>query len=121
MKTVFFCLVLVSAASVFADNPSLNGKWKVHNSISGNESDMECTLTQKDDVLTGTCTTEQGAATINGKVDGKKVNWVFKSEYNGSPITLTYKGTLEAADKVSGTVNVEEYSVEGDFTATLAK
>ncbi|MFN7998816.1 MAG: hypothetical protein U0Q18_34650 [Bryobacteraceae bacterium] len=101
-----------------ADNSSVTGKWKVHNSIVGNESDMACTLTQKDADLTGACSSEQGTVNITGKVDGKNVSWIFKSEYNGGPITLTYKGTIDAANKISGTVTVEEYSAEGEFTAT---
>jgi len=40
---------------------------------------------------------------------------------NGGPLTLIYDGALEANDKIRGTVKVEEYSVEGEFTASLAK
>jgi hypothetical protein len=119
---LFFSILWVSAGMLAApaDNPSLAGKWKVHNDISGNESDMSCTLTQTDNDLKGACVSEQGTVNITGKVDGKNVGWVYKSEYNGGPITLTYKGTLASPNKISGTVTVEEYSVEGDFTATPA-
>ena len=106
--------MIVSAA----DNPSVAGKWKVHNSIAGNESDMACTLTQKESDLTGACNSEQGTVNITGKLDGKNVSWVYRSEYNGGPITLTYKGTVDANNKITGTVVVEEYSAEGEFTAT---
>jgi len=104
-----------------ADASSVSGKWQVHNNIAGNESDMACTLTQKDADLTGTCSSSKGDVNISGKVDGKNVNWVYKSEYNGGPITLTYKGSVEAADKINGTVSVEEYGVDGEFTATQSK
>jgi len=121
MKLPLYSFLLASMAmAAAADNPSLTGKWKVHNDIAGNESDMSCTLTQKDNVLAGPCVSDQGTVNITGKVDGKNVSWVFKSEYNGGPITLTYKGTIAADNKITGTVTVEEYSVDGDFTATLA-
>jgi len=119
LSTVLF--VPLAAAGLAADTASLSGNWQVHNSIAGNESDQTCTFTQKDAELTGTCKSEIGTVNLNGKVDGKKVSWVIKTEYNGGPLTLTYNGMLDAADKFNGTVNVEEYSVEGDFTATRAK
>jgi hypothetical protein len=123
MKATLFTLLLASAAVLApaADSPTVNGKWQVHNNIVGNESDMSCSFTQKEADLTGSCTGDQGTVNITGKVDGKNVNWVYKSEYNGGPITLTYKGTLDGTPKITGSVNVEEYSVEGDFTATPTK
>lgn len=122
MKFLLFSFLLASAAvTSVAENTPISGKWQIHNNIAGNESDMACNLAQKEDELTGTCTSEQGSVEIKGKVADKKVSWVYKSEYNGGPITLTYKGNLDAADKISGTVNVEEYGAEGDFTATQSK
>jgi len=99
----------------------LSGEWKVHNDISGNVSDMTCTLTQKGEELTGGCATEQGNVEIAGKVVETTVTWVFKSAYNGAPITLTYKGSLGTDGNVAGAVTVEEFSVTGDFTATPVK
>ncbi len=122
MKTLLsFLLLSAATAALAADNPGITGKWQIHNDIAGNESEMACSLTQKDSDLTGSCTSEQGAVNITGKVDGKKVSWTYKSEYNGGPITLTYSGTVQSAEKITGSVNVEEYSAEGEFTATQTK
>ena len=124
MKSLIFSVLLASAAvaTSAADDASVTGTWKVHNSIAGNESDMTCTVSQKDKDLTGSCQGEQGSVAITGKVDDKKVSWTYKSEYNGGPITLKYSGDVaDSADKISGTVTVEEYSVDGDFTATISK
>ena len=57
MKILLLSALLVSSAlpSLAADNASLTGKWKIHSSIAGNESDSECTLTQTDDAISGTC------------------------------------------------------------------
>jgi hypothetical protein len=49
------------------------------------------------------------------------VTWVFKSTYNGAPITLTYKGSLGTDGSVAGAVTVEEFSATGEFTATPVK
>jgi len=114
-------LISIAVLAVAADNASVAGKWQVHTSIAGNDSDSTCTFTQKDSDLTGTCAGDQGGKDIRGKVDGKKISWSFKSEYNGSPLTVQYEGSLTTDDKITGTTTVPEYSVEGEFTATRAK
>ncbi len=123
MKSLLLTFIVASVAAVAtaAEAPSVNGKWQLHQNIADNESDQACTFTQKGNDLTGTCRGDNGSVNITGKVDDKKVTWVYKSEYDGSPITLTYQGTLDSGNKIAGTVNVEEYSTDGDFTATRAK
>ena len=105
-----------------ADNVSVAGKWHVHDSIAGNDSDSDCTFVQKTSTCTGhgTRQNEKGSMTITGKFEGKKVTWSYKSEYNGSPLTVNHEGTLND-DKIVGTAHVPEYSVDGDFTATSSE
>ena len=125
MKTM--CILIsaaaltAAAATAHAENASIAGKWHIHDSIGGNDSDSDCVFEQKDADLTGTCKIETGSVKITGKVDGKKATWSYKSEYNGSPLTVTHEGTLGADNKITGTASVPEYSVDGDFTATQAK
>lgn len=116
----FFAACATLTVSV-ADDPSITGHWQIHNSVSGNESDEACTFTQKEQDLTGDCNTTTGAVKISGKVDGKKIKWTYKSEYNGTPITVTHEGSFDSATKIKGTISVPEFSAEGDFTATLSK
>jgi hypothetical protein len=116
-------LLLLGSAIAFAqssDSAGLSGKWKLHQSIAGNESDSECTFTQKDNDLTGTCAAGESTSKISGKVDGKKVSWSYSSEYNGQQLTVKYTGTLDAS-KITGEVNVDPFGATGDFTATLEK
>lgn len=113
-------LVASLAASAHAENP-LTGEWKVRNDIASNVSEMTCSFTQKGEELTGGCATDQGNVDITGKVVESSVSWVFKSAYNGAPITLTYKGSLGTDGQLAGAVTVEEFSVTGDFTATPVK
>jgi hypothetical protein len=108
--------------AIAADSAPISGKWNIHSNIAGNESDSVCTLTQKDSDLTGTCKTDTGEGNATGKVDGTKVTWSYDTEYNGSPLTVKYSGTFDsAANKIAGTVSVEQFGVDGDFTATLSK
>jgi len=119
MKTMLFSSFVVLAALASAgENPSVNGKWQVHSSVAGNESDMVCTFTQKDDALSGSCTSDQGKFEITGTVNGNKVAWSYKSEYNGTPLTVKYDGTVDSATKMKGSADVPEFSAGGDFTAT---
>jgi hypothetical protein len=125
MKILLLSALLVSSAlpALAADNATLTGKWKIHISVAGNESDRDCTLTQTDDVISGTCTgAEMKEVQVTGKVDGTKVTWSYDSEYDGGPITLKYSAKLNVIDgKFSGTVYVDPYGVDGDFTATAEK
>lgn len=125
MRILVLSALLMSATLPLfaADNASLAGKWKIHSSIAGNDSDSECILTQTDADISGTCKTAEGKdAKATGKVDGAKVTWSFESEYNGTPLTITYKATLGAdAQKITGTVSVDPFGVEGDFSAVLDK
>jgi len=82
---------------------------------------MACTLTQSESNLTGSCTPEQGTVQISGKVEGKNITWTYKSTYDGSPLTVTFKGRADSTGKMSGSVVAEEYGAEGVFTATQAK
>ena len=114
-------LVAASVALAPAAENPLTGEWKVRNDIASNVSEMTCSFTQKGEALSGGCATEQGNVEITGKVVETSVSWVFKSAYNGGPITLTYKGSLGTDGNLAGAVTVEEFNVTGDFTATPVK
>lgn len=120
IRLAAFVVMACVYGAVAADKPSVAGNWQVHSVISGTESDVSCSFTQKETELTGTCLTDQGVkAPVTGKVDGSKVTWSYKSEYQGTPLTVNHEGTLEGA-KITGTVSVPEFSVDGEFTATQA-
>jgi hypothetical protein len=123
MRIPFLALLLASTAAlaVAADPGAFSGKWQVSQSIAGNENTQTCTFAQNGNDLSGSCGSEQGTIQISGKVDDKKVTWSFKTEYNGSPLTVSYAGTIDAQNKITGTVTVEEFSVSGDFSAIQAK
>jgi len=118
---LWFLLALVAIPSAAADGPSVAGTWKVHNSIVGNESDQDCSFTQQGKDISGTCSLEQGTAKVTGKVTDAKITWQYDTEYNGSPLTLVYTGTMDKDSKITGTVEVQPMSVNGDFTATPSK
>ena len=122
MKKIAVIALLTGAFALAhgQDNPSsVAGKWKIHSSIAGNDSDAICTFVQSGNDLTGTCPGPGGEAKLVGKMDGKKVSWSFQVDYDGSPLTMKYEGTLDAG-KITGTVTVDPYGVSGDMTAAPA-
>ncbi len=122
MKTPFASLLLAAAGLLSAaDDATLTGKWQVQRSAAGNESRQDCTFTQKDNDLKGTCISDRGTVGISGKVAGKNVTWTYKSDSQGGLVTVNHKGTIESPDRITGTLTVVEYSVEGEFTATRVK
>ncbi|HEY1463053.1 MAG TPA: hypothetical protein VGF44_06515 [Terriglobales bacterium] len=114
-------IVLVAASALGATTPNLTGQWQIHNSIAGNESDQACTFTQADNKLTGTCKAQDKDVQIIGSVDGNNVTWKYQSEYNGTPLTLTYTAMVNDASKITGSVDVQPFAVTGEFTATPSK
>lgn len=118
-KPILLLFAAVLAAG--ADTPSIAGRWQVHSSIAGNDNDQDCNFTQKDNEISGACSSDKGSVNIAGKIDGKKVTWSYKSDYNGTALTVNFEGTLSADNKIAGTVTVPEFSVDGDFTAAQSK
>jgi len=118
--TLLACLLAAASANA-ADDGSLTGKWQIQRSAGGNDSRQDCTFTQKEKELTGTCQDDRGTVKISGKVDGKKVTWTYKGESPGGPVTVVYTGAVEGADKISGSVEAVEFSITGEFTATRSQ
>jgi len=122
MKKLLAIAIVLFASSAWAAAPNITGKWTVHQSIGGNEADSECNLIQTDSVLAGTCKSPEGKdLPIKGSVDGSKVKWQFDSEYNGTPLTIKFTGTVDDSGKMSGSVDVDPFGASGDFTASQVK
>lgn len=116
MKKLPLFLLLMPVVVAQAQTPSISGKWKVHQAIAGNESDSTCTFVQTGNALTGTCGGDSGTSPITGTVDGNKVKWAMKSDYNGTALTISFSGVL-ASGKITGDTTVDPFGVSGDFTA----
>ena len=123
-KFLALFLTLAAAGIAYGAPPaSLSGKWNVHSSVAGSDSDSVCTFVQTAKILTGSCTTaDQGDKKITGTVEDTKISWSFDSEYSGTPLTVKFVGNLDVgAMKITGTTLVEQFGVDGNFTAVPAK
>lgn len=121
LPALAFSAFMSPSAAFAAGASSLAGKWSIHSSIAGNESDMVCTFAQTDNKLSGSCKSDDKDLQITGSLDDKKVTWKYESDYNGTPLTVTYTATLGDSDKFTGTVDVQPFDVTGEFTATASK
>lgn len=122
MSTLVLVSALVLACAVMtalAQNDSVSGNWKVTGDISGYPVNQVCTFTQDGKKLTGSCKSAGESKTneISGDVDDKKVTWQFDTEYNGSQLTITFKGTLDTDSQLKGDIDVQPLGASGTFTA----
>jgi len=117
MLLIAILAAVIIAPANAADSASLSGNWQVHVTIGDYDNQIVCSFTQKDQALTGTCGTDNGPVQITGTVNGNKVTWSYKTEYNNGPVTPAYDGTWDLAGKITGTINVPELNASGDFSA----
>lgn len=122
MKKSLAVALLFASSAFAAGAPNVTGKWNIHQSVAGNEADSECNLVQTENTIAGNCKSPEGKdLPVKGAVEGNKATWQFESEYNGTPLTIKFTGTIDDSGKMSGSVDVDPFGVTGDFTATQPK
>lgn len=106
----------------FSQDVSISGVWKVTGDIQGVRVDRDCTFTQEGKKLTGICkaNTKKESSQATGEIDGKKITWTYKSDYNGNELTITFTGKLDDTSQIKGTIDVDPASLTGTFTAVKA-
>lgn len=122
MKISLVCFLLAfTASAVAADNSPVTGKWRVHTSIGGAESDQTCTFAESGGILSGSCESEdRGLVKITGRFDQIKVSWSYKTNNDdGDTISVQYVGRLDSG-RITGSVTMPESGTNGDFIAMQA-
>jgi len=117
MKRLLAASALLFAASAFPAQ-NLTGPWAVHSNISGSETDQGCNLVVTANKITGTCKAQDKDRQVTGAVDGNKFTWQYAAEYNSIPFTSVYTGILGDSGKITGTLNLQPFNMDGVFTAT---
>ena len=117
-RSILFVTILIASFQA-ANAADISGSWHVTGSVSDNPVDTTCTLTQKDNALTGTCVRKDGKSVdATGSVKDDAIAWHYNSEYNGDTITINYSGKIGKDGTISGTIVVDPYNATDDFTAT---
>ena len=95
----------------------LTGKWLFTVNTDGGSGTPTVTLTQKGDSLTGHYSSQLlGEAELKGTVKEGKVSFTLQASVQGTPVTVTYTGTVESKDALKGSVDLGGMA-SGTFTA----
>jgi|SRR5215469_2693250 hypothetical protein len=116
MRTLMASVVL-AFASLTLMGADLSGKWSAAVTLDAGSGTAKFEFKQSGDKLTGTYTGLVGTAEVTGTVKGSDAEWSFNSEQAGK---ITYKGTLGADGKITGTVEYGQIG-SGKFTAEREK
>ena len=120
MKLLLALILLFNTGLLPVNNnaPNVAGTWKVKGEVASTPVTPVCTIKQDDkNILSGTCKIMDTETALKGEVKDKNVTWQFNIDYNNDNLTVIFNGTVETDSKISGKINVQPYSIDGDFTA----
>ncbi len=95
----------------------ISGTWSADVTLDAGSGTATFVFKQSGENLTGTYTGIAGTADITGTVKGSDVEWSFEGGEVGK---VSYKGKLDAAGKIAGTVQYGQLG-SGKFTAQKQK
>lgn len=111
---VFFMAVPAIAS---APDTDVSGTWSIAGDVQGVAVEETCTVVQQDVALTGSCDTSSGKYDLKGKLDGKTVTFSHGGKYQGSDFVITFTGKVGTDGNITGTMDVDPFSVTGSFSA----
>jgi hypothetical protein len=116
-KVVTVDPVVVMKEAAAAPLAQIAGVWTVTTSLGGMEISSDCTFTQNDKALTGSCQLGPMPVPLSGgEVAGRTVKFSQKADFGGTAIDLAYSGIVDAAGTgISGTVSF--FGMDAGFTA----
>jgi hypothetical protein len=105
------------ASTLVAD---ASGTWKIEGDVQGTPVLLQCVFTQKQQALSGTCTSEGGRANVvTGEVTEQRLKWRFDGDYQGQPIRVSMTATLATdSGTMHGDMVVAPFNAEGSFTGS---
>jgi hypothetical protein len=115
-------LVLASvllAATFAAAQSSVAGAWKLNFQTDQGAVDADLTLKQDGEKVTGSLTSPQGEAPLEGTFKGGKLVLSMSIDAGGQALTITFDGALEK-DTLKGNVDFGGFG-SATWTATRAK
>jgi len=102
-------LLLAAASCCAAD---VDGKWTGSMPTPNGDFPMNFTFHAEGATLTGTTTGPNGDVAIaDGKVDGEKISFSVKFDFNGMPFTMNYSGAV-AKDQIKFTLDIFGMPIE---------
>jgi hypothetical protein len=111
-----FSLALAPLATA-QDAPNVTGTWAFDVTTDQGTGNPTITFKQDGEKLTGHYTGTFGEADLTGTIKGKDITFSFSADVQGFALTSTYKGTVDTATTMKGTLEISQVGA-GTFTAT---
>ena len=112
-------IVVGDAEQASAQTLDISGAWALEVTIDGGVSTPSLTLDQAGESLTGHYSSEAlGEHDVTGTVSGSEVRISFSADFQGFPISVIYRGTVDDDGVISGTIDIADGFSTGTFTAT---
>jgi hypothetical protein len=109
--------VCVAAGSAQSSKVDVTGRWAFTVQTDAGTGSPTVTLKQEGEKLTGHYSSQNlGEADLTGTVKGQEITFSFSADAQGTPLTVTYTGTVESKDSMKGTVDLGGLA-QGTFTA----
>jgi hypothetical protein len=120
LAIALLALVLAVPVALAAD-VDITGTWTSTFSTQIGDQHYTYTFAVKGTVLTGTAKNDMGETPItDGKVEGTKVSFVEKLNFQGNDLVITYTGEITSNDEIKFTRQVGDFATE-QLVATRAK
>ena len=107
MKSILLAAAVVLAPG-FALALDLSGAWTASSSVGTTPITVACTLLQKGEVLTGTCTPGGGQAgpAFTGTVKGAHANWGYDVMFRGQPGHVGFEADASSDTAMAGMLSL---------------
>lgn len=115
-------LAVLSLTAAFVLGADVTGKWTASMpGRDGQSREVTYNLKADGDTLTGTVTGGRGDMQISdGKIDGDKISFKTKAEFNGNSFVMVYQGVV-SGDEIKFTQTREGNDRSREFTAKRVK
>ena len=115
LRLLFLVPLLAVAAGV-----DVTGTWRFAVDTTAGAGEPTFVLKQTGETLTGSYSGALGEAPLKGTVKGNAIEFQFKIEPQGETIVAEYKGTVESATSMKGTMKYGTFA-DGTWTAKKEK
>jgi hypothetical protein len=120
MRSLVACAIAITfsaALSAQSSKTDVTGRWTFTVQTDAGSGTPTVTLKQEGEKLTGHYSSQNlGEADLTGTVKGQEITFSFSADAQGTPLTVSYTGTVESKDSMKGTVDLGGLA-QGTFTA----
>lgn len=110
-------LVAASGAAHAQTKTDVTGIWLFQVETSGGSGSPTITFKQDGEKLSGTYEGQLGKANLAGTLKAQAITFTFTVDVQGQSADVTYQGTVDSANAMSGSVDIAGGAASGTFTA----